>query len=518
MTRWRLALAAIGLAAVAGVVALLAHRPAPREIVIFGGSDDPGTLDPQGIDWGEQARITWSLFETLVKFGPDDARLEPGLALEWTEADGGRAWTLALRPGVKFHDGTEFNAEAVVLAFERFRPGHPLAPPVAYYAHYYEGIESIEAIDPTHVRFRLKGPNALFLKNLAMFPAAIPSPAALRAAGPEAFGRAPVGTGPYRLKEWRPKEKIVLERFPDYWGTPAPLPSIAVLPIPDSAVRVQRLLDGEIDIMDNVSPSDLDRLEADPRVKVGYAVSMNIGYLGFNEKLHPYNHPDFRRAVAHAIDKRRLVAGPAFFGRAEPAVSIVPPSIEGHDPNVPEPAYDPAEARRLLAKVPDLPATVELWHMAFSRPYFPDPDKVAQMIRQDLEAIGLKVRLSSFPRDAYSVRTHEETHPMILLGWSTDNADADNFLYPLLHRDAIGGTNVVFFDDPEFNETTRRQQTELDPAARLELIRRAQRIYKERLPSIPLVHVRQAVAFRARLDFTLHPIETRLYTIRQLPP
>lgn len=508
-------LAAAALAAVA-LVALLS-RPAPeRRSLRFGGSDEPGTLDPQTIDWGEQARISWCLFDNLVAYGPDDTSLVPALAEKWTVSDDGLRWDFALRSDVVFHDGTPFTAEAVVFAFERMREGHPFAPAVRPYAHHYEVIESVETVDPHTARFRLREPSAVFLRDLAMFPAGIPSPAAVKARGAAAFGLHPVGTGRYRLKEWRANEKIVLERFAGYWGAPAREAQVIVLPIKDPAVRVEQLLAGHLDAVDIISMADLGRLEQDPAIEVSYEESMNVGYLGFNMNVAPYSDVNFRRAVACAIDRPKLNAV-AFFGQAVDAVSILPPAIEGHAADLPPPAHDPARARELLAKVPHLPAEVELWHMNFSRPYFPDPDKVAECLKADLEAVGLKVRLSGYPRDSYGQKTMDPGHPMFLMGWSTDNADPDNFLYTLLHASAIPGNNRTFFDHAEFNDVTRRAQTERDPARRRALYRRAQEIHRDELPSIPLAHVRQAAAARRPFRFNLHPIETRLWTIGREP-
>lgn len=510
---WRIAIVVICLLFVAGIVAVVfVGGEPPGKSVVFGGSGDPDTLDPQGINWGEQTRICWSLFESLVTFGADDASIQPGLATEWSTTDGGLTWEFTLRDGVKFHDGTDFNAEAVVFAFERMHEGQEFAPKATHYAHHYDVVDSVEAVDPTHVRFRLKEASAVFLPNLAMFSAAIPSPTAVKKHGGTAFGLHPVGTGPYRLKEWRAKEKVVLERFDGYWGAKPQVETVIVLPIRDPATRVERLLNGEIDIMDNISLADLERLDGDPNIEVSYEVSMNIGYLGFNWNKHPYNDINFKKAVAHAIDRDKLNEV-AFFGRSVRAVSILPPAIEGHDSEIPKYDYDPKKAKSFLDAVPNLPETVELWHMTFSRPYFPEPDKVAESIQHDLEAIGLEVRLSGYPRDAYDEKTLDPDHPMFLLGWSTDNADPDNFLYTLLHENAIPGNNRTFFDHPQFNRMTREAQTERDPAKRRELYSKAQIIYKQNLPSIPLAHVRQATAFRRRLTFDMHPIETRLFTI-----
>lgn len=515
MNKWTAAVAAVVGLIVAAIVVLMVASPDERDSVIFGGSDEPGTLDPQGIDWGEQARIAWCVYDSLVRFGPDDQTIAPGLATHWKASEDGLTWDFTLREGVWFHDGTKFDAEAVKFAFERTRPDHPYAPPSIPYLSSYKPIQSIEVVGPSHVRFHLSEPSAVFLPNLAMFSGGIPSPTAVKKAGADAYAKTPVGTGPYRVAEWRPDEKIVLERFPDYWGARPAVERVIVLPIKDPAARVQRLINGEIDIIDNVSLADLQHIEADPRLAVSSRDSMNVCYLGFNWNVHPWSDLNFRRAVAHAIDRDKLIKT-AYFGRAEPAVSIVPPSIHGHFADAPTYPHDVSKAREYLAKVPNLPDTVDLWHMSYSREYVPSPMAAAESLKGDLEEIGLRVTLHPFDRSAYAIKIHEAEHPMILLGWSTDNADADNFLYTLLHADSIpnDGNNVTYFNHPEFNRLTKQAQSETDDARRMELYAEAQRLYAEQLPSIPLVHVRKIAAYnKTRVLYDVHPIETRLYTI-----
>jgi peptide/nickel transport system substrate-binding protein len=484
-------------------------KPQEDKPVIYAGSDDPGTVDPQAIDWGEQARVATNVFETLVRFGKDPNVIEPLLATEWKSSADKKVWDFTLRSGVKFHDGSDFNADAVVFAYSRFNAKDPFAPKEIPYASNFSDIEKIEAVSPTHVRFTLKSAGVIFLKNLAMFCCGVPSPTALKA-NPTGFGQKPSGTGPYRLTEWVKDQKIVLERFDGYWGKRPSIGKAVIIPVRDAPVRIQKLLDGQIHILDNVSAMDVEVVRKNPAFVVGEDVSMNICYLGFNMDHAPYSNPDFRKAVAMAIDKKKLNEL-GYFGKAEIARSILPPSIWGHDPEAPEPALDREKAKELLAKISNLPE-VELYFPSYSRPYVPDPDKVAQSIQADLKAIGLNVKIQSFPRDSYSANVHKKDHPMFLLGWSTDNADPDNFLYALLHGDSIpnNGTNGTFFNHPEFDELTKRAQSEVDEAKRKELYIKAQRIYKEQIPSIPLVHVKPVVAHTSKLKYNQHPLEVRL--------
>lgn len=485
-----------------------------KDTLMVGGEAEPGTLDAQTIDYGYQVRIASSLFETLVKFKTDSTDVGPGLATEWKQLEGGKVWEFTLRSGVKFHDGTDFNADAVVFTFERFKNGNAFAPKTVPYQASYAMIQKVEAIDATHVRFTLDAPSAVFLKNLAMFPAGIVSPTAVKKNVDEFGAKTPIGTGPYRLVEWRANEKVVLQAFDGYWGAKPKIRKIVVIPVRDAAVRVERLLSGELDLVDGVPPRYIDTLKKNSDLTLDFEVGLNVCYLGFNWNEPPYNDVNFRRAVAHALDRKALIQL-AYFGQAEAGKSIVPPGMWGHDPEVPDYEQNIEKAKEHLAKVQNLPEKVHLIHMSYSRPYVPEPEKLALAIKDDLKKIGLNVELASYPEGAYSEQTHNPKHPMFILGWMADNPDPDNFLYALLHKDSIAnnGTNSTFFDHPEFNTLVKGAQTEMDEKKRLEMYRQAQRIYKDQIPSIPLVHVKQVAAVRKPFAINLHPIEARLYEI-----
>ncbi len=492
---------------------ILSDKPKDSAAVIYAGSDDPGILDPQAISSGEQVRVTNNVFETLIRFADTTTDLVPGLASKWEVSKDGKSIDVWLRTGVKFHDGSDFNADAVAFTFARFNPKNEFAPKKIPYGSCFTDLEKVEIVNPTQVRFILKTPNAVFVQILATFCSAIVSPTSVKK-GVDAFGRQPIGSGPYRLTEWQSGQKIVLERFEGYWGTKAPTAKVVITKVPDAPVRTEQLLNGQIHIMDNASLADVDALKKNPNVTVEFGEATNVTYLGFNMNHLPYSSPHFRQAVALAIDKNKL-SQLAYYGVGQPARSIVPPSIWGHDPEASEPTMDRAKAKELLAKISNLPTTIELWFPTFSRGYMPEPAKVAQSIQDDLKQIGLDVKLSGFSRESYDNKVQEKTHPMILYGWGADYLDADNFLFALLHADSIAndGTNITFFNHAKFNELTKAAQSEMDQAKRRDLYKEAQRIYKEEVPSIPLMHVKPVVAYSKKLKYNRHPLEVRLWNL-----
>jgi peptide/nickel transport system substrate-binding protein len=297
---------------------------------------------------------------------------------------------------------------------------------------------------------------------------------------------------------------------------------LIILDVKDAKTAVQKLKNGEVDVIDKLTLADIAAIDSDPNLAMEYEVSMNVCYLTFNMGRDPDRDPNFRKAIAHAIDRKKIVEL-AYHGKADEATSILPPSIFPPPAGLPSYPYDPEKAKEYLAKV-KLPAGFEgrLWHMAYDRPYVPEPDKLAVVIQEQLSRIGLKIRLEGFNQDIYRRRTHDLDHPLLMMGWSADIADPDNFLYALLHGKSIGppdkpdGTNNSFFNHPEFNSLVVAAQTEVDAAKRRALYEKALRISMEELPVIPLVHVRQMAAVSKRVKYNHHPIEYRFWNIERV--
>ncbi len=489
--------------------------------ILYARGDQTDSLDPPSTEWGGSAKIMVNIFETLVSFSDDGIDLVPRLAKRWERSGDGKVWTFHLRKGVKFHDGTPFDSAAVQFSFARLLGRGENLPRAIPYGPQYGMIQSIQAPDPHKSVFMLTEPSAVFLMNLAMFPAGIVSPAAVRASGAAAFSTNPVGTGPLKFKEWQRDVKIVLVRNPDYWGAPAKMDRLIVLDVKDAKTAVQKLKNGEVDVIDKLTLADIAAIESDPNLTMEYEVSQNVCYLTFNMGRDPDRDPNFRKAIAHALDRKKIIEL-AYHGKAEEAVTILPPSIFAAPGDLAKYPYDPAKAKELLAKV-KFPEGFQarLWHMAYDRPYVPEPDKLALVVQEQLSRVGLKVKLEGFNQDIYRLRTHDLDHPMLIMGWSADIADPDNFMYALLHGKSIGppekpdGTNNSFFDHPEFNAIVTAAQSEVDAAKRRGMYEKALRIFQEELPVIPLVHVRQFAAASKKVKYNHHPIEFRLWLIEK---
>ena len=462
------------------------------ETLVFGRGGDSTSLDPSRTTEGEAFKVTINLFETLLTFEEEGTAVEPGLAKSWEPSEDGLTYTFELQEGVTFHDGTDFNAEAVVKNFERWASGD--AEMFPYYNTMFGGedgsiIESVTAEGEHTVVFKLTRPQAPFLKNLAMDMFAIASPTAYEEQGDDDFERNPVGTGPFKFVEWKPNDSITVERFDDYWQEGLPkLGKVIFRSIPDNAARLNSLLAGEIDLADGINPSDGATIEDNADLQLFERPSMNIGYLGLTVTRPPFDNKLVRQAMNHAIDKESIIN--AFFeGRAESAKNPMPPSISGYNDEIEEYAYDPEKAKELLEEAGFGDGfEMDLWAMPVPRPYMPDGEKVAEVIQKNLADIGVTAKIVSHEWATYLDLASKGDADTFMLGWTGDNGDPDNFLYALLDEDNIGSNNYTYFKNDEMHELLIEAQTEIDEEKRIELYKKAQEIIHEEAPWVPLAH------------------------------
>jgi peptide/nickel transport system substrate-binding protein len=479
--------------------------------LIWARSADSATLDPAEVEWGEDAKIVENLYEGLVAFGSGSVEVEPRLAERWSISEDGLTWTFELRSGIRFHDGAAFDAEAAAFSLRRLiDPEHPhrpkLPPP---YGSTYADLDRIDADGPSRLHVRLKRPSALLLQHLALFSACIVSPPAVKREG-AAFPRRPSGTGPYLLAAWDPDVRIVLDRFDGYWGPRPAFARVIVIPVKSPQTAIEKLRRGEVHVVDHPTLADVKALQGDPAVVVDTGASMSVCYLGFNLTKPPYDRAEFRRAVSLALDRDALNQI-AYHGLAEPASNLVPPAI--WKDLCPTPPYerDLEQARELVAKFPPGSRKVELIHMTFGRPYIPEPQRVAEWVKDQLGRIGLEVTLTGYDKAAYTQKYKEPSHPMYLLGWFADIADPDNFFHPLLHGDSKNDMNGSFFDDPAFNSAVTEARGALDASKRRALYAVAYGRYRDAIPTLPLVHVPLRIVRSRKVAVRLHPFEYRFY-------
>jgi peptide/nickel transport system substrate-binding protein len=484
---------------------------AKKDTLIYARGVDSTSLDPITTTEGDTFKVTDNIFDNLLTYGDQDTTVHPGLAKSWEVSPDGLTYTFKLQEGVKFHDGTDFNADAVVFNFDRWMNGN--ADKFPYYTMFGgfkadEGhvIKEIKAVDANTVQFVLKRPQAPFLKNLAMSPFGIASPAAVKKYG-DKFRENPVGTGPFKFVEWKQNDKITLEKNADYWQKGLPkLSKVIFRVIPENTARLNALVNGEVDMMDGLNNSDAGTVTSNDKLQLIERPSMNTGYLGFTLTRKPFDNKLVRQALNHAIDKKAIID--AFYGgQAEPAKNPMPPSIEGYNDAVEEYPYDLEKAKALLkeAGYPD-GFSMDLWAMPVARLYMPEAQKVAEVIQESFSKIGVKAKIQSVDWATYLDKAAKGEFDAYMLGWTGDNGDPDNFLYTLLDKDSIGSNNYSYYSNDALHDILIKAQTENDQAKRNELYKQAQVIIHEDAPWVPLVHSRPlSAASKDVINYLPHP-------------
>jgi peptide/nickel transport system substrate-binding protein len=481
---------------------------------VFGRGADSVCLDPVNATDGESFRATRQVMDTLLRFKPESFDLAPALATEIPEAEnGGRTYTVKLRKGVKFHDGTEFNADAVKFNFDRWRDsknayhkgGGSDSADFAYYSSQFGGfdddsvIKSVDVVDDYTVKFNLKEPQGPFTRNLTMSPFAIASPKAIKD-DVDGFWQNPVGTGPFKFVSWERNSQIRVEAVKDWWGTDLPksdgyggpkMKEVVIKTIPDNTQRVAALTGNQLNGADGLVPDDVPTVKEQQGFKVEFRPPNTIGYLAMNNEKPPFDDPQVRQAFNYAINMPQIVDS-VLRGQGEVASNYMPSLLPFFNKSIKPYPYDPDKAKQMLKDAGAANLKTELWYMPIPRPYMPDAKSIAQVMQQNLEKVGVSAKLVTYEWATYLTKTGEGEHPTCLLGWTGDNGDPDNFLNVLLNsagatpQDAL---NVAYYKNPKVDKLLEQAQTTVDENEREKAYYEAQEIMHEDAPWVPIAYV-----------------------------
>ena len=451
---------------------------APADTLVVGTLADPGSLAPHQATDIVAADIVSSVCETLVRVRPGSLRHEGVLATAWASPDQ-RVWTLTLRENVRFHDGALLDADAVVDNLEHLRrergfPGRS------------------ERLGPHLVQITLDRANAALLSTLSQPFFTIQSPSRLSGPGSDV----PVGTGPFRFAGAR-DGVVDLAAFDGHWAGAPRVRRLVFRRFPDEAALAAALASGEADVSSAVGPGRANGLRAESGVTLDSQTGLNVIYLALNNERPPFADARVRRALSRAIDRASL-AREVLGGHAEPADTVLPPTLFGHDTRTRELVLDLDSARRLLAaaRLPDGFETTLTVSRA-PRPYLLEPLRVAERLREDLARVGVVVRLREVPTWAEHVGlTSRGDFDMALLGWQADTLDPNDFLTALVESDSIGSTNRSRYRSAEMDRLLKRARMDSAPRARLEQYRRAQELLQQDMPLVPLYHASVFTAHR----------------------
>jgi peptide/nickel transport system substrate-binding protein len=469
-------------------------RAAEEDKIVFALERDQDNMDPHMHFQRVGILMNIQMYDSLLHKTPK-LEYEPSLATAWQALDD-TTWEFKLRQGVKFHNGDPFSAADVKFTFDRALDPATKSP---QYGN-IRAIKEVKIIDPYTVHLITDKPFPLLLERLVFFPM-IPKQH-YEKVGAQAFAStAPVGTGPYRFVEWKRDQYLRLERFDGHWRGPAPIKTLIIRVIPETATQVAELKTGGVDVIRNVSPDLLPDLKAHPNTSVSTAPILRTHYVQLDMREEPFTKKEARQAANYAIDRQaiidKLMGG---LGRTVP--TIVNPMAFGYDPTVEGYGYNPKKAKELLQQA-GYPKGVDITlhtgsSAAFNR-------QLAEAIAEMLTEVGLRTNLKIWdPGPAWNKFFQGEgkaTHGYIGSWGYYSTFDADAILHPLYHTEPGGWVGKWYTRVPGLDELIDAGRATVDKTARLATYAKIQRLLKEEAPSIFLYHQHDMLGLNKRIVY-----------------
>ena len=490
----------------AGLMASAAASQAAGTL-IYCSESSPGGFDPaqylSGADFDASAE---TVFNRLVEFERGGTKVIPALAESWTISPDGKVYTFKLRKGVKFHSTDyfkptrDFNADDVVFTFTRmldknhpFRKAYPTEFPYFTDMGLDGNIAKVEKLDPQTVRFTLKNVDAAFIQNLAMSFASVQSAEyadkLLKAGKASEINQKPIGTGPFVFRRYQKDAQIRFSGNKQYWKpADVKLDNLVFAITTDASVRAQKLKKGECHVTVYPRPADVPSLKADPNVTVLSKPGFNLGYLAYNVDKPTLKKLEVRQALDMAVNKDAILKA-VYQDAGQKADNALPPTQWSYNKSIKSTAYNPAKAKELLAKA-GYPNGFEitLWAMPVQRPYNPNARLMAEMMQADFAKVGVKAKIVSYEWGEYMKRAMKGEHDAILIGWTGDNGDPDNWMNNLYGCDSVKGSNYSKWCYKPFDDLVQKAKVTTNVAERSKLYSKSQEVLKGQVPITPIAH------------------------------
>jgi peptide/nickel transport system substrate-binding protein len=490
-----------------------------KDTFVFAASSDPVMLDPAMASDGETFRVARQQFEGLLGTKPGTTELDPLLATAWKASDDNTSFTFTLREGVKFSDGTDFNAEAVCANFDRWFNWKGLNQSeniTYYYGKLMRGFstgksasdalyKNCQAASPTEVTINLNSPFVHFPDAMTLPAFSMQSPTAMKqynadnTSGTERDPRFseyatahPTGTGPFVFESWDRGQQVKLKRNDNYWGEKAKVSEVIIRTISDPKARTQELQAGNIDGYDLVAPADQPTLK-EGGFQILNRPAFNILYLGMNQKVKALSDIKVRQAIAYAIDKNAMISQVMPEGTTA-AINFMPDNVTGWTDQVTKYDYNPDKAKELLKEAGQENLTLEFnYPTGVSRPYMPSPEDIYASIKAQLEKVGIKVTpvANKWSPDYLDKIQGGSSHGIHLLGWTGDYNDPDNFVGVFFG----GQSNEWGFDNPELFTALKQAREMGDAAAQKAKYEEINKMIADFVPGVPLTHAPPSLAF-----------------------
>ncbi|RRV04197.1 ABC transporter substrate-binding protein [Pseudomonas sp. v388] len=501
--------------------------------LVFCSEGSPAGFDPAqyttGTDFDASAE---TVFNRLTQFERGGTAVQPGLATSWDVSEDVLTYTFHLREGVKFHTTPyfkptrEFNADDVLFTFTRmidkdmpFRKAAPTEFPYFTDMAMDTNIAKVEKVDDHTVKFVLNKVDAAFIQNLAMSFASIQSAEyaaqLLKQGKATDINQKPIGTGPFVFKSYQKDSNIRFTGNKDYWKPEdVKVDNLIFAITTDPSVRMQKLKKNECQITAYPRPADLEPLKADKNLKMPDQAGFNLGYIAYNvmDKIKDSDQPNplaqlkVRQALDMAVNKQQIIDS-VYQGAGQLAVNAMPPTQWSYDTTIKDAKYDPEKAKALLKEAGIKEGTeITLWAMPVQRPYNPNAKLMAEMLQSDWKKIGINAKIVSYEWGEYIKRAKNGENGAMLIGWSGDNGDPDNWLGTLFGCDALNGNNFAKWCDKPFDTLIHQAKETPDQAKRTELYKQAQHLLKDAVPMTPIAHSTVYQPMRTTVqDFKISP-------------
>src|SRR6266702_643272 len=429
----------------------VAAAAAPAGKVVIAQGVDPTTLDIMNQQESPASIIAAHIFETLWERDPN-LKIIPALATEMPKLVAPTTWEVKLRKGVKFHNGEDFNAESAKFSIERVKD------PKLRASSNFRPIESVEVVDPYTIRVHTAKPWPTFLTVMTFAQAAMYPPKAYAGKQPADISRQPIGTGPYTFVRWAKDEEVVLEANTAWWRGEPKVKTVVFRPIPDDAVRVAALQNGEIDVAVNIPPHLANIIANHPKLFLSTAPSIRTLQLMFvtheydaqHKMVGPYKGPTVdkrvRQAIAYAIDADEIIKG-VLDGKAVRTATMLTPLHFGYDPSLKPIKQDMARSKKLLAEA-GYAGGLEITLNSPQGRYVRDKE-VAEAVTGQLNKAGIKTTLKTYEFVNYlnNLVYPHKPGPVWLIGWGTPTVDAETVYAPLFRT----GSNLGNYHNADFD-------------------------------------------------------------------